>query len=136
MDDTICNFKKAFLKNWTPLLTYPQSQWGFFLNLEPIPDALESYKKLGEFYDMWILTRPSVPNPLCYTEKRVWIEKHLGIETCDRLIISPDKTLFKGDYLIDDNIHKGFEGEMIQIGTPDFPDWKTITNYLLNKLQQ
>jgi len=128
MDDTICNFTKAYSKMKSPECFYPQSTYGFFRNLEPMEDAIESYKILEKYFDLWILTKPSIHNPLCYSEKREWVETHLGFETCNKLILSPDKSLLKGHYLIDDNIHEGFEGKLLHFGVgKDFPNW----NYVL-----
>ncbi|WP_420813340.1 5' nucleotidase, NT5C type [Marinomonas flavescens] len=80
---------------------YPQSQYCFYANLEPMPDAIESVLGLIIF-DPYILTAPSIYNPLCYTEKRVWVKKHFGIEFVSKLIISPNKGLLKEYCLIDD----------------------------------
>ncbi len=49
--------------------------------------------------------------------------------------MSGDKSLLKGDYLIDDmNTDKQseFEGEWIEFGSFKFPDWNSVINYLLN----
>lgn len=51
-----------------------------------------------------------------------------------RLILTHHKNLNKGDFLIDDrdkNGAKDFEGEHIWFGKPEFPDWKTVVDYLL-----
>tara|TARA_R110002167_G_scaffold51814_6_gene149950 strand:+ start:9792 stop:10244 length:453 start_codon:yes stop_codon:yes gene_type:complete len=138
MDDTICHFRSAFEQAITknPAIQFPQSQYGFFENLEPIADAIASIQFLlaDERFDPYILTAPSVLNPLCYTGKRVWIEKHLGLDFCHRLIISPRKDLLKGHYLIDDyNAGKGqeaFSGQLIHFGSTDFPDWLAVMRYL------
>lgn len=46
------------------------------------------------------------------------------------MILSPDKGLLKGDFLIDDHIDgKGqerFEGRLIQFGSGEFPDWAAV----------
>ena len=45
-----------------------------------------------------------------------------------------DKSLLKGDYLIDDmNTDKQseFEGEWIEFGSNKFPNWKTVVDYLM-----
>ncbi|MEY3450883.1 MAG: hypothetical protein RL711_708 [Bacteroidota bacterium] len=130
MDDTLCDFTKAYFSLKSDECYYPQSTYGFFRNLEPIEDAIESYKILEEHFDVYILTAPSVHNPLCYSEKREWVEKHLGFETCRKLIISPNKALLKGHYLIDDRVHNGFEGEHIHFGTV-FKKWKTVIKHLI-----
>jgi 5'(3')-deoxyribonucleotidase len=131
MDDVLADFTSAFKERKNGSLPYPQSKYGFFLGLKPIPGGLDAIKTLRTKYDVWILTRPSVLNPLCYTEKRVWVENHLGMEMVERLIISPDKSLLKGDYLIDDHQHPGFEGELIQFGKEPYHNWQDVLNYLM-----
>lgn len=131
MDDTVCNFTDSFNRLKTDKNHYPQQAYGFFRNLEPIKDALYYISLLEEKYDIWFLTRPSVLNPLCYTEKREWIEKYFGIEKCHKLILSPDKSLLKGEYLIDDNYHN-FDGELLLFGK-DYPNWESVYFYLINK---
>lgn len=133
MDDTLCDFlgeyRKRKLENDT--LTYPQSIHGFFTNLSPLEDAIESYKLLEKHFDVRILTAPSVMNPSCYTEKRLWVEQHLGMDACHKMIICPDKSLLKGEFLIDDSITKGqleFEGEFLRFGTDNIT-WKSIISY-------
>ncbi len=54
----------------------------------------------------------------------------MGIDFCKKLVITSDKTLLIGHYLIDDNIWEGFMGEMIQFGSEKFPNWKAVVNYL------
>jgi 5'-nucleotidase len=136
MDGVLCDFygasRKALIEN--PSQKYPQSQWGFFLKLNEIPDAIGSFKKLQEKYDVWILTRPSFRNVNCYTEKAQWVWDHLGYDVLEKTIFSPDKSLVKGDYLIDDMCNAGqenFEGEWIHFGSDNFPDWKKVLEYLL-----
>lgn len=133
MDGVLCDFATKYFAelNKNPSNKYPHSQYGFFLTLEEIPEAIESFKLLSQKYDVWVLTRPSRHNPLCYTEKRLWIENHLSFDWTSKLIISPDKTLLMGDYLIDDNPWPGFQGEQILFGSESFPDWATVRNYLL-----
>lgn len=139
MDGVLCDFMKSFshIKAQHPSIEFPQSIAGFYENLEPISDAVNAYKKLtsDSHYCVYILTAPSIYNPLSYTEKRLWVEKHLGFESIKKLIICADKNLFKGEYLIDDRInsHKqsDFEGELIHFGSKQYPNWKTIINKLL-----
>jgi 5'(3')-deoxyribonucleotidase len=130
MDDTLCQFSKRYAEKRKshPEIAYPQSQYGFFANLEPIPGAIEAYKTLEKSYDVFILTAPSYLNPLCYTEKRVWVEKHLGLETTPNLIICQRKEFLMGDYLIDDHFYP-FEGKMMLFGSAEFSDWETVLKY-------
>jgi len=54
------------------------------------------------------------------------------------LIISPNKGLNKGAYLIDDHIdgagQENFEGKLLQFGSPKFKDWKAVLSCFKNKL--
>jgi 5'-nucleotidase len=137
MDGVLCDFMKSYNELYHPEFNiYPQSNWGFFTNLSPIINGVEILKELMVDYDVWILTRPSYKNPLCYTEKRIWIEKYFGLEFCEKLIICSDKSLLKGDYLIDDNLTDGqteFEGELLHFGN-DFINWYEVKRYLKNKI--
>ncbi len=139
MDDVLADFEKSYkyrLKQ-NPFILYPQSEYGFFRKLEPIKGAIYAMEKLSEIYEVFILTAPSEMNPLCYTEKRLWVEDHLGMEWVSKLIISPDKSLFIGDYLIDDNPNsKGqdkFQGELILFGGEEYPDWEKVLIKLLGE---
>ena len=138
MDGVLCDFISASErdKKLFPKQPFPQSRLGFFLELEPMKDAIESFKKLEEKYDVWILTRPSVQNVACYTEKAMWVRNHLGLETQRKTIMACDKSLLKGDFLIDDVTEHGqseFEGEHIHFGQEKFPNWKSVVEYLMSK---
>ena len=136
MDNVLCDYQTAWENSMidNPDILYPQSQYGFFRDLEPINSALFMFKRLSDNFDVWILTAPSVQNPMCYTEKREWVGKHLGFEAAKRLILSPDKSLLIGDYLIDD-IEDGrakqnqFKGTQIVYGNDKYPDWFAVMEY-------
>ncbi len=131
MDGVLCDFEGAVAegRKAEPEREYPQSRPGFYRGLAPIPGALEAMIQLSNDpqIDLWILTAPSVFNPLSYTEKRLWVEDHLGFEMCHRLIIAPDKSLLRGDVLIDDHDRgrgqERFEGKLVYFGSPAVPDW-------------
>lgn len=138
MDDVLCNYKAAHSDALaiSPDIAYPQSQRGFFANLAPLNGALSSMELLyrSRIYDPYILTAPSPKNPLCYTEKRLWIEQWLGYKYVEKLIISPNKGLLIGDILIDDHItgngQDKFRGRLIQFGSEQFPTWKNVIKEL------
>ncbi|MEM7607799.1 MAG: hypothetical protein AAF411_20795 [Myxococcota bacterium] len=115
MDGVLCEFERA--KRQHPDVEFPQSLPGFYKNLRPVRGAIDAVRELARLADVWILTAPSVYNPLSYTEKRLWVEKHLGFDMCHRLILSPDKSLLRGDVLVDDRAdsHRQdrFEGRLI-----------------------
>ena len=127
MDGVLCQFKKKYIemKDKNPGTEYPQSVYGFFTELEQHDIMIALYKALSKskLLDVHILTAPSYMNPLCYTEKRVWVEKHLGLEAAERMIISGYKDLLIGDYLIDDNSYgKGqdkFTGKLLLVHESD-----------------
>jgi 5'-nucleotidase len=138
MDDVLCNYSGAYLAEISlhPENKYPQSQYGFFVNLQPIEGAVDAIKALiqSDNYEPYILTAPSIHNPFSYTEKRIWTEKHLGFEFVDRLIICSNKGLLKGDFLIDDNTfgkgQENFEGTFIHFGSKAFTDWNDVNTQL------
>jgi 5'-nucleotidase len=136
MDNTLCDFikerDKRLLEN--PKQIYPQSQWGFFLKLEPLEDAIESFNLLKEHYDVWILTRPSFRNVNSFTEKAQWVWDYLGYDIVEKTIMCGDKSLLKGDILIDDDDQAGqpkFEGEWIRFGTEPYKTWKEVIEHLI-----
>lgn len=144
MDGVLCDYEGAHHKALArqPKIAYPQSQYGFFRNLKPLEYVLESIEKLRRLpaLELYILTAPSIFNPLCYSEKREWVENHLGFDWVKKLIISPNKGLNKGHYLIDDHTEgrgqESFEGELLHFGSAKFPDWLSITHYLTNKYRE
>ena len=137
MDHTLCDFSASYLeyKEDFPQVEYPHSIPGFFTGLAPLPNAVEVFRWLKNHsdVDLYILTAPSVRNPHSYTEKRLWVEEHLGIDSAYKLIISPNKGLNIGHYLIDDYIEgkgqENFQGQVLQFGTSKFPDWQSIKDY-------
>lgn len=136
MDDTICDYSslwQIYIQKF-PEVAYPQSKFGFFSRLKPIPGALESLKRLEAHYDIYILTRPSIKNIHSYSEKAEWVEKYLGEDYLERLILCPDKSLVKGDFLVDDWDHNGqaeFEGKFLKFKTDRWPNWEVVENYLM-----
>ena len=125
-------YKKAMQDN--PGITFPPPIPGFFENLDPIPGAIDAVNQLRSWADVFILTAPPVKSPLCYTEKRLWIEKHFDLDFCEKLIITAHKELVMGDILIDDYTHgKGqdkFEGRLIHFGSEQYPDWDVVLREL------
>lgn len=107
---------------------------GFFLDLDPLPGAIEAYHTLTEKYDVYILSTAPWGNPSAWCDKLHWVNKHLPEAAKKRLILSHNKHLNAGDYLIDDRLKNGaekFTGELIHFGTDKYPDWKAVLNYLM-----
>lgn len=132
MDGVLCDFDAGYnrIRAEKPDVEFPQSMPGMFASLAPIKGAIEAVNRLRETHDVWILTAPSVKNPHCYTEKRLWIEQHFDLAMAYRLIIAHDKSLVLGDVLVDDHIsgkgQENFSGRVLQFGSPEYPDWTAI----------
>ena len=142
MDDVLCKYTEAHKASIVkqPEIEFPQSIKGFFENLEPMEDAIESVQKLRQEFDVYILTAPSTRNPLSYTEKRLWIEKYFDYEFTKKLIIRSNKGLLKGDVLIDDHCEgkgqESFEGKLIHYGTESFLNWKKVIKSITRKSKE
>lgn len=136
MDGVLCDYitpyNENLLKNNKQL--FPQSEYGFFIKLKPIDNAIESVIKLTEKYDIWILTKPSTKNLNSYSEKAYWILQHLGQEMLNKTIFSCNKALLMGDILIDDQNNANqdkFIGKWIQFGSNKYKDWNAVLIELL-----
>ncbi|NXU85376.1 NT5C protein, partial [Xiphorhynchus elegans] len=77
---------------------------GFFLKLDPIPGALEAMQEMIHMQDtqVFICTSPLLKYEHCIVEKYKWVEKHLGPEFVERIILTRDKTVVAADLLFDD----------------------------------
>lgn len=76
---------------------------GFILGLSPMPGALEALADmLAAGHDVRICTSPLSAFRFCVFEKYQWAHDNLGPDWVGRLIITKDKTLVRGDVLIDD----------------------------------
>ena len=105
-----------------------------FSLMNPMPNAIESYQKLSKTYDTYILSTAPWNNPTAWSDKLLWVKRYLGKYAYKRLILSHNKNLNFGDYLIDDRLANGagdFKGELIQFGSEKFKTWKDVLNYLL-----
>jgi 5'(3')-deoxyribonucleotidase len=138
MDGVLCAYYQAFREQYDEDNNpWPQSVPGFFINLEPIKDAIWGFNKLVELgYDVYILTAPSVKNNHCWSEKAAWIEKHLGSECLEKLIITKQKGLLHKpfDMLIDDHSSGGGREVFAQAGDlywfyNEDADWLKVIEY-------
>ncbi|KAM8786758.1 LOW QUALITY PROTEIN: 5'(3')-deoxyribonucleotidase, cytosolic type [Rhynchonycteris naso] len=110
----------------------------FFLDLEPIPGALEAMQEEERWEggvveskgwhhanqplpcstEVFICTSPLMKYDRCVGEKYRWVEKHLGPQFVERIILTRDKTVILGDLLIDDK-------DTIQ-GQEETPSWEHL----------
>ena len=111
----------------------PDNIPGIFGLMEPMPGAIEALHRIAERYDCYILSTAPWKNPSAWADKVRWVSTHLGDLFYKKLIISHHKELLIGDYLVDDRPKNGaseFRGKWIQFGSPEFPDWAAIEDYL------
>lgn len=107
-----------------------------FSLMKPIDWALESYEILSKHFEMYILSTAPWENPSAWYDKINWVKKYLNEFAYKKLILSHNKNLNKWDFIIDDRTKNGvdkFEGEHIHFWTDKFPDWKSVTEYLLKR---
>ncbi len=131
MDNTLADFDAAFLSLWQKTYPdeffipldkrrgfhlaedYPDHLLdkiqkicdgkNFVKNLPPISGGIEAVRELLDAgHDVRFCSSHFREYKNCITEKYQWIEKHFGKEAVDRIIMTRDKTLVRGDLLIDD----------------------------------
>ncbi|MBG6212808.1 MAG: hypothetical protein LH475_12120 [Cryobacterium sp.] len=113
---------------------------GIFARMEPISGAIDAFHTLAQSFDTYILSLAPWDNASAWQHKLEWVQEHLGADAggpaYKRLILSHHKHLNRGDFLVDDGSAIGtdrFEGELIKFLTPLFPDWNTVSRYLLER---
>lgn len=93
---------------------------GFFENLPPIEGAVEALRAIDALpgVSVFICTSPLTFYDYVLREKCAWVEKHLGKSWVKKIVLTKDKTIVKGDVLIDDK--PNITGDESQ------PDWKHL----------
>ncbi|XP_023794408.1 5'(3')-deoxyribonucleotidase, cytosolic type isoform X2 [Cyanistes caeruleus] len=101
---TSCVPKLDFSQNPKAKVASVYESPGFFLDLDPIPGALEAMQEMLHMQDteVFICTSPLRKYEHCVVEKYKWVEKHLGPEFVERIILTRDKTVVAADLLFDD----------------------------------
>lgn len=100
------NTEEHFPKKYRTRIEALALRPGFFLNLEPIPGAIEAMQSLlSRGFDVRICTSPKKIFENCVAEKFAWVKRHLGPEFVERIVLTRDKTLVHGDVLVDDKPH-------------------------------
>ena len=144
MDNVLVDFKTGIQKLDENTINVYEGRLdevpNIFSLMEPYPNARDSVHKLSKKYDLYILSTAPWLNPSAWIHKLEWVHKHFAKEKDSlfykRLIISHHKNLNSGEYLIDDRPNNGakdFKGEWIYFGSQNFPNWDTVTEYLLSK---
>ena len=137
MDNVLVDFNSGIEKlNLDPNMSDLDEVGSIFSQMIPLKGAIEGYNRLVELgYDVYILSTAPWKNPSAWSDKLIWVKKYIGENAKKRLILSHNKNLNKGDFLIDDRLANGageFEGTLIRFGNKDFPNWDTVINYFEN----
>jgi len=109
---------------------------GIFSKMKPVEGAIEAYQELTRHFEVYILSTAPWNNPSAWPDKLLWVKKYLGGLAYKRLILSHNKHLNDGDFLIDDRTANGadkFKGEHIHFLSEKFKNWDDVLNYLIAK---
>ncbi len=140
MDGVMCDIAKQIEKKkiQNPAMPFPQAEYGFFMEMEEIEDAVNAVRALADHYDVAFATALSWKNPMSAAEKIYWIGQHVGIDWMEHVIPISNKSRLIGDFLVDDNIkgrgQEKFNGEVIHFGHGDARGWREVFNYLMNDI--
>lgn len=109
--------------------------------MQPKDGAIEAYHELRELFDTYILSTAPWKNPGAWSDKLGWVKRNLGPSAEKRLILrlilTHNKHLNRGNFLVDDRPNNGAEAfgkvpgqEWIQFGHEKFHSWKVVVEYL------
>ena len=140
MDNVIVDFKSALRKRGIDEgMKDADNLDGIFSEMDPMPGAIDGYNKLVQMgHDVYILSTAPWNNPSAWSDKLLWVKKFLGEVAYKRLILSHNKNLNKGDYLIDDRDKNGagdWNEKLLRFGFDehgepfDYPDWDSIIKF-------
>ena len=136
MDNVLVDFPSAFPRVPPEVLKaheHPDEVPGIFSLMDPVKGAIEAYEELSRLFDTYILSTSPWENPSAWSDKLLWVKRHLGKPAYKRLILSHHKNLNRGHFLVDDRTKNGageFEGEHVHFGTGRFPDWSSVLSHL------
>jgi 5'(3')-deoxyribonucleotidase len=147
MDNVLVNFKSGMDACDPALLEQhkesPDEIPRLFALMQPMPGAIEAYHELSELFDTYILSTAPWENPSAWSDKLEWVKRHLGAPAHKRLILSHNKHLNAGHYLVDDRSKNGADafGEVpgqkwIHFGHEPFHSWAEVVAYLKEKAGQ
>ena len=90
---------------------------GFYRDLPVMEGAIEAINELKKYFDVLICTAPHLKSKYCISEKFEWIAEHFGSELVRKIVLTKEKTLVRGKYLVDDRP---------EIKSPYIPEWEHI----------
>ena len=105
---------------------------GFFIDLKVIPGAIEAFNRLYKFFDIYIVSTAPWGNDSANSDKKIWLVNNFGPKIKKRLILTHNKALIIGDYIIDDRTKNGVvlsAAEHIHFGSTEFPNWEAVMKF-------
>ena len=137
MDGVLVDFASALEQCSAEVLRQYEGDYDHIPNLFgkmlPVPGALEAVDLLADWFDLYVLSTAPWENPSAWIDKLLWVKRYLPNIAYKRLILSHNKHLNRGDFLVDDRDRNGadrFEGELLRFGSERFPDWAAVVAYL------
>jgi hypothetical protein len=108
---------------------------GIFGTMKPNKDMISLFNAMSsdDRFDCYVLSTAPWENPSASSDKVEWIQKYLS-KAYKRLILSHNKHLNVGDYLIDDRTANGageFGGKLLQYCEGGYTT-ETLRKYFLN----
>lgn len=99
-------------------------------NIEPMPGAVEYLEKLiNEGFDIYLVTATDYRN--VFLKYEYVIKRYFPYITWDRVIVVSNKSMIKGDFLIDDGFHN-FKGGSYYPILFDAPHNRNVPPYSLD----
>ena len=100
---TVFYVKDQYPEELKPLVMEILLEPTFFRDMMPIDGAKEALLEMDAMgLEVFVCTSPFSTYQNCVREKYEWAENTLGSNWVNRIILTKDKTLIKGDLLIDD----------------------------------
>ncbi len=116
---------------------------GFFRNLPLIEGSRQGLERLNHAYHVVVVSM-ATEYPHCLTDKQLWLEEHFPFLSWKQVVLCGDKSLIKGDLMIDDHLKNldYFDGETLMFSQPHnvkttghrhrrVHSWKEIEDLLL-----
>lgn len=131
MDGVLCDYKSR-CKKLNVKFSEAKRTPGFYKQLKPVKGAIETYRKLCEKCDVYVLMVASRDNAAIRAEKMEWLNKYLPKARI--LVMRKDDPLMdKVDFLIND-YGKRFEhrayGHKVKFGSSGVADWDSVYTFI------
>ena len=131
MDGVLCDYKSR-CKKLNIKFSEAKRTPGFFKKLKPVKGAIETYRKLSEKCDVYVLLVTSRDNAAVRAEKMEWLSKYLP-EARVLVMRKDDPLMDEVDFLIND-YGKRFEhrehGHKVKFGSSGMADWDSVFTFI------